>query len=58
MRMKWKAISHRLKQLKIQVQQTQNALAFSFIEVSRENITANVQQFGAVSIVIYGLQIR
>jgi len=31
---KWKQTSHRLVQLKSQVQQTQNALAFSFMEVS------------------------
>ena len=32
---KWRGISRRLKQLKVQVQQTQNALAFSFIEVDK-----------------------
>lgn len=34
---KWKAIKHRLQQLKIQVQQTENVLAFSFIEVRIQN---------------------
>ena len=34
---KWKGIKHRLQQLKIQVQQTENVLAFSFIEVRTQN---------------------